>query len=66
MCAPGGGPRRINRLVHGVHNVFPEMVEPAMLTGRSSSWRNDAVQGRSLVVLMTNLFDELSADVSCR
>ena len=26
--APGGGPRRINRLVHSVHNVFPEMVEP--------------------------------------
>ena len=25
--APGGGPRRINRIVHSVHNVFPEMVE---------------------------------------
>ena len=28
--APGGGPRRINRIVHSVHNVFPEMVESVM------------------------------------
>jgi uncharacterized protein (DUF58 family) len=46
---PGGGPRRINRMVHSVHNVFPEMVEPrydrAFVelekrcgNGRSSSW----------------------------
>ena len=25
---PGGGARRINKLVHAVHNVFPEIVEP--------------------------------------
>ena len=25
---PGGGPKRINRIVHSVHNLFPELVEP--------------------------------------
>jgi uncharacterized protein (DUF58 family) len=57
--APGGGPRRINRLVHGVHNIFPEMVEPRY--DRAFIELEQRCRKRSLVVLMTNLFDELSA-----
>jgi uncharacterized protein (DUF58 family) len=57
--APGGGPRRINRLVHSVHNVFPEMVESRY--GRAFIELEQRCRKRSLVVLMTNLFDELSA-----
>jgi uncharacterized protein (DUF58 family) len=60
--APGGGPRRINRLVHGVHNIFPEMVEPRY--DRAFIELEQRCRKRSLVVLMTNLFDELSADLA--
>ncbi len=59
--APGGGPRRINRLVHSVHNVFPEMVEPRY--DRAFIELEQRCRKRSLVVLMTNLFDELSAQL---
>jgi uncharacterized protein (DUF58 family) len=59
---PGGGPRRINRLVHGVHNVFPEMVEPRY--DRAFIELERRCRKRSLVVLMTNLFDELSAQLA--
>lgn len=61
FVAPGGGPRRINRLVHSVHNVFPEMVEPRY--DRAFLELERRCRKRSLVVLMTNLFDELSAQL---
>jgi uncharacterized protein (DUF58 family) len=60
--APGGGPRRINRLVHSVHNVFPELVEPRY--DRAFIELEQRCRKRSLVVLMTNLFDELSAQLA--
>jgi uncharacterized protein (DUF58 family) len=60
--APGGGPRRINRLVHGVHNIFPEMVEPRY--DRAFIELEQRCRKRSLVVLMTNLFDDLSAQLA--
>jgi uncharacterized protein (DUF58 family) len=60
--APGGGPRRINRLVHGVHNVFPQMVESRY--DRAFIELEQRCRKRSLVVLMTNLFDELSAELA--
>jgi uncharacterized protein (DUF58 family) len=57
---PAGGPTRINRLVHAVHDLFPELVES----------RHDGAfvelerrcRRRSLVVLMTNVFDDVGAD----
>jgi uncharacterized protein (DUF58 family) len=59
---PGAGPRRINRLVHSVHNVFPEMVEPRY--DRAFLELEQRCRKRSLVVFMTNLFDELSAQLA--
>jgi uncharacterized protein (DUF58 family) len=61
FVAPGGGPRRIRRLVHSVHNVFPEMVESRY--DRAFVELEERCRKRSLVVLMTNLFDELSASL---
>ena len=60
--APGGGPRRIKRLVHSVHNVFPEMVESRY--DRAFIELEQRCRKRSLVVLMTNLFDELNAQLA--
>jgi uncharacterized protein (DUF58 family) len=60
--APGSGPRRINRLVHSVHNIFPEMVEPRY--DRAFLELEQRCRKRSLVVLMTNLFDELSSQLA--
>jgi uncharacterized protein (DUF58 family) len=60
--APAGGPRRINRLVHSVHNVFPEMVESRY--DRAFIELEKRCRKRSLVVLLTNLFDELSAQLA--
>ncbi len=62
FVAPRGGPRQINRLVHSVHNVFPEMVEPRY--DRAFLELEQRSRKRSLVVLMTNLFDELSAQLA--
>jgi len=59
--APGGGPRRISRIVHSVHNVFPEMVESRY--DRAFIELEQRCRKRSLVVLMTNLFDELNAQM---
>jgi uncharacterized protein (DUF58 family) len=59
--APGGGPRRINRIVHSVHNVFPELVESRH--DRAFLELEKRCRKRSLVVLMTNLFDELNAQM---
>jgi uncharacterized protein (DUF58 family) len=60
--APGGGPRRIRRLVHSVHNVFPEMVESRY--DRAFIELEERCRKRSLVVLMSNLFDELTAQLA--
>jgi uncharacterized protein (DUF58 family) len=58
---PGGGPRRINRIVHSVHNVFPELVEPRY--DRAFVELEKRCRKRSLVVLMTNLFDDVNAQI---
>jgi uncharacterized protein (DUF58 family) len=54
-----GGPKRINTIVHSVHDVFPEMVES----------RHDLAylelekryRKRSLVIHLTNVFDDVNA-----
>ncbi len=56
---PGGGPTRINRLVHAVHDVFPELVEPRH--DRAFVELERRCRKRSLVVLMTNVFDDVNA-----
>ena len=58
---PAGGPRRIDRLVHSVHNVFPELVEPRY--DRAFVELEKRCRKRSLVVLMTNLFDDVNAQI---
>ena len=58
---PGGGPRRINRIVHSVHNLFPELVEPRY--DRAFVELEKRCRKRSLVVLMTNLFDDVNAQI---
>jgi uncharacterized protein (DUF58 family) len=60
--APSGGARRIKRLVHSVHNVFPEMVESRY--DRAFIELENRCRKRSLVVLMSNLFDDLSAQLA--
>jgi uncharacterized protein (DUF58 family) len=56
---PAGGARRIERLVHSVHNVFPELVEPRY--DRAFVELEKRYRKRSLVVLITNLFDDVHA-----
>lgn len=56
---PAGGPRRINRLVHGVHDLFPELVESRH--DRAFVALESRCRKRSLVVLMTNVFDDVGA-----
>ena len=58
---PGGGARRIERLVHSVHNVFPELVEPRY--DRAFVELEKRCRKRSLVVLVTNLFDDVNAQI---
>jgi uncharacterized protein (DUF58 family) len=58
---PGGGPTRIRRLVHSVHNVFPELVEPRY--DRAFVELEKRCRKRSLVVLVTNLFDDVNAQL---
>ena len=58
---PGGGARRIERLVHSVHNVFPELVEPRY--DRAFVELEKRCRKRSLVVLITNLFDDVNAQI---
>jgi uncharacterized protein (DUF58 family) len=57
----GGGARRIGHLVHQVHNVFPELVESRYDLAFLELEKR--CRKRSLVVLMTNLFDDLTAAV---
>lgn len=56
---PGGGPHRIRRLVHGVHNIFPQLVESRY--DRAFVELEKRCRKRSLVVLMSNLFDDVNA-----
>jgi len=56
---PGGGPRRINRLVHAVHDLFPELVEARH--DRAFVELERRCRKRSLVVLMTDVYDEVGA-----
>jgi uncharacterized protein (DUF58 family) len=58
---PGGGARRIGRLVHAVHNVFPEPVEPRYDLAFLDLEKR--CRKRSLVVLLSNLFDDVSAQI---
>jgi uncharacterized protein (DUF58 family) len=58
---PGGGSRRTGRLVHGVHNVFPELVEPRY--DRAFFELEKRCRKRSLVILVTNLFDDVNAQI---
>ncbi|HEX8203780.1 MAG TPA: DUF58 domain-containing protein [Isosphaeraceae bacterium] len=56
---PAGGPRRITRLVHSVHNLFPELVESRH--DRAFVELERRCRKRSLVVTMTNIFDDVGA-----
>ncbi|HWE35100.1 MAG TPA: DUF58 domain-containing protein [Isosphaeraceae bacterium] len=56
---PAGGPRRINRLVHAVHDIFPELVESRH--DRAFVELDRRCRKRSLVVVMTNVFDDVNA-----
>jgi uncharacterized protein (DUF58 family) len=56
---PAGGPKRINRLVHGVHNIFPDLVESRH--DRAFVELESRCRKRSLVVLITNVFDDVNA-----
>jgi len=56
---PAGGPRRINRMVHAVHNLFPELVESRH--DRAFVELDRRCRKRSLVILLTNVFDDVNA-----
>lgn len=58
---PGGGAKRINRIVHSVHNLFPQLVEPRY--DRAFVELEKRCRKRSLVVLVTNLFDDVNAQI---
>ncbi len=57
FVAPASGARRIGRLVHAVHNLFPELVEPRL--DRAFLELEHRCRKRSLVVLLTSALDEL-------
>ena len=56
---PSGGAKRINRLIHAVHDIFPEVVEPRH--DRAFMELERRCRKRSLVILMTDVFDEINA-----
>jgi uncharacterized protein (DUF58 family) len=56
---PTGGPRRIERLVHAVHDLFPKLVESRH--DRAFVDLERRCRKRSMVVMMTNVFDEVGA-----
>ena len=58
---PGGGSRRINRIIHSVHNLFPELVESRY--DRAFVELEKRCRKRSLVVLISNLFDDVNARI---
>jgi uncharacterized protein (DUF58 family) len=57
---PAGGAKRINRIVHAVHNLFPELVESRH--DRAFVELETRCRKRSLVVLLTNVFDDVNAN----
>ncbi len=54
------GPSRINSLVHAVHDIFPRLVEPRY--DRAFAELKRRYRKRSLVMLLTNVFDEVNAE----
>jgi len=58
---PAGGPRRINRIIHSVHNLFPELVESRY--DRAFVELEKRCRKRSLVILVTNLFDDVNGQI---
>ncbi len=58
---PGGGSRRINRIIHSVHNLFPELVESRY--DRAFVELEKRCRKRSLVILISNLFDDVNARI---
>jgi uncharacterized protein (DUF58 family) len=56
---PSGGASRVNRLVHAVHDIFPELVESRH--DRAFVELEQRCRKRSLVVLMTNVIDRVNA-----
>ena len=58
---PAGGSRRINRIIHSVHNLFPELVEPRY--DRAFVELEKRCRKRSLVILVTNLFDDVNGQI---
>ena len=57
---PAGGTKQTNRLVHSVHDTFPELVESRH--DRAFVELDRRCRKRSLLVLITNIFDEVNAD----
>lgn len=57
---PAGGTKRTTRLVHAVHNIFPELIESRH--DRAFVELEKRCRKRSLVVVMTNVFDDVNAD----
>jgi uncharacterized protein (DUF58 family) len=55
----GGGPKRINRLVHAVHDLFPELVESRH--DRAFVELERRCRKRSLLIQITNVFDDVGA-----
>jgi len=58
---PSGGARKTRNLVHQVHNIFPELVESRY--DRAFLELERRCRKRSLVVLMTNLFDDTTSSL---
>ncbi len=56
---PGGGMRQMNRLVHAVFDRFPDMVESRY--DQAFRYLASHCRKRSLVVLVTNVIDEVNA-----
>ncbi len=59
---PGGGKRRVSRLAHAVHDIFPEVVEPRI--DRAFVELEKRFRKRSLVILLTNIFDDVEAELA--
>jgi uncharacterized protein (DUF58 family) len=55
----GGGPKRINRLVHAVHDLFPELVESRH--DRAFVELERRCGKRSLLIQISNVFDDVGA-----
>ncbi|QDU62245.1 hypothetical protein Pan216_31120 [Planctomycetes bacterium Pan216] len=56
----GSGARHQNRLVHAVHDLFPNLVESRY--DEAFLYLNHRCRKRSLVILITNLIDDVNAN----